>query len=368
MDIDGIESTARTLLHDQKGVDGDIMSRHISMIKEKGLGQALQHFSGQTLSTTLHPRPHLLTNPPQRHPTLPVHPHPALMVRLSEEQQSCLTDHQARILPPPMTDPPLPIDVTMKAQQTLGSFTLAMTFEERLHELAVQGGPLLVADDFVPNNGVNVSSYPKDVAPPGAIEVHMAANQRKGRVIVLPLEFARESCAAAGIPFHVSSCMVGQKQDADPPIGRLISDYSHPPDASLMFVGKKGLNKAHFTPIRNPTAADICQMHANAVAAFPGVPIVAARLDISSAYNRLRVRPRDIPLGALLFQGSDGVEYVAMPIVEWFGSQTSIFKWSLRISCLWQHRGASVTPKHCLRGCTRMTTLCLEAWNLWGKL
>jgi hypothetical protein len=120
-------------------VDGDIMSRHISMIKEKGLGQALQHFSGQTLSTTLHPRPHLLTNPPQRHPTLPVHPHPALMVRLSEEQQSCLADHQVRILPPPMTDPPLPIEVTMKTQQTLGSFTLAMTFEERLHELAVQG-------------------------------------------------------------------------------------------------------------------------------------------------------------------------------------------------------------------------------------
>ena len=329
MDIDAIESTARTLLEDHKGVDVDIMSRHISMIKDKGLGQALKHFSGQTLSTTLHPRPLLVTNPPQRHPTLPVRPHPALMVRLSEEQQSCLTDHQARILPPPMVDPPPPIEVTTKTQQTLGSFTLAMSFEERLHELAMEGGPLLVADDFVPNNGIDVSSYPKDVAPPGAIEVHMAANQRKGRVIVLPLAFARESCAAAGIPFHVSSCMVGQKQDADPPIGRLISDYSHPPDASLMFAGKKGLNKAHFTPIRNPTAADICQMHANAVAAFPGVPIVAARLDISSAYNRLRVRPRDIPLGALLFHGCDGVEYVAMPIVEWFGSQDSNFHFQM---------------------------------------
>jgi len=329
VDIDAIESTARTLLADHKGVDEDIMSRHISMIKDKGLGQALQHFSGQTLSTTLHPRPLLITNPPQRHPTLPVHPHPALRVRLSAEQQSCLTDHQARIPPPTVTDPPPPIEVTPKTQRTLGSFTLAMSFEERLHALAMEGGPLLVADDFIPNNGVSVSSYPKDVAPPGAIEIHMAANQRKGRVIVLPLEFARESCAAAGIPFHVSSCMVGQKLDADPPIGRLISDYSHPPDASLMFAGKKGLNKAHFTPIRNPTAADICQMHANAVAAFPGVPIVAARLDISSAYNRLRVRPRDIPLGALLFHGSDGVEYVAMPIVEWFGSQDSNFHFQM---------------------------------------
>ena len=96
-----------------------------------------------------------------------------------------------------------------------------------------------------------------------------------------------------------------------------------------MFVGKKGLNKAHFTPIRNPTAAGICQMHANAVAAFLGVPIVAARLDISSAYSRLRVRPRDIPLGALLFQGSDEVQYVAMPIVEWFGSQDSNFHFQM---------------------------------------
>ena len=56
---------------------------------------------------------------------------------------------------------------------------------------------------------------------------------------------------------------------------------------------------------------------------------MAARLDISSAYNRLRVRPRDIPLGALLFHGSDGVEYVAMPIVEWFGSQDSNFHFQM---------------------------------------
>jgi hypothetical protein len=123
--------------------------------------------------------------------------------------------------------------------------------------------------------------------------------------------------------------MVGQKQDADPPIGRLISDYSHPPDASLMFERKKALNREHFTPIRNPTAADICQLHANAVAAFPGEPIVAARLDIASAYNRLRVRPRDIPLGALLFEGSDAIQYVAMPIVEWFGSQDSNFHFQM---------------------------------------
>jgi hypothetical protein len=123
--------------------------------------------------------------------------------------------------------------------------------------------------------------------------------------------------------------MIGQKLDADPPIGRLISDYSHPPDASLMFPGKKALNRAHFTAIRNPTAADICQMHANAVAAFPGESIVAARLDIASAYNRIRVRPKDVPLGALLFESAQGEACVAMPIVEWFGSQDSNFHFQM---------------------------------------
>ncbi len=131
--------------------------------------------------------------------------------------------------------------------------------------------------------------YSMDIAPPGAIEIHMASNQRKGRVIVLPLAFAREACAAEAIQFHVSSCMVGQKQDAVPPIGRLISDYSHPLGASLMFEGK-AINMAHFTPIRNPTAADICQMHANAIAAFPGEPVVAARLDIASVYYRIQIQ------------------------------------------------------------------------------
>ncbi len=84
-----------------------------------------------------------------------------------------------------------------------------MSFEKSLHGLAVEGGPLLVADDFVPNKGRGVRPYPLDIAPPGAIEIHMASNQRKGRVIVLPLAFAREACAAEDIPFHVSSCMVG---------------------------------------------------------------------------------------------------------------------------------------------------------------
>ena len=36
-----------------------------------------------------------------------------------------------------------------------------------------------------------------------------------------------------------------------------------------------------------------------------------------------------MPLGALLFEGNDGETYVAMPIVEWFGSQDSNFHFQM---------------------------------------
>ena len=130
-----------------------------------------------------------------------------------------------------------------------------------------------------------------------------------------------------------------------------------------MFPGKKTLNKAFFTAIKNPTAADICQMHTNAIAAFPGEPIVAARLDIASAYNRIRVRPHDVPLGALLFESAQGDTYVAMPVVEWFGSQDSNFHFQMveEDHMSLEHIGASVTTMLYSRECTPTTTLCLAA-------
>jgi hypothetical protein len=141
----------------------------------------------------------------------------------------------------------------------------------------------------------------------------------------LPLDVAQRECSRAHLALHVSNVSIANKPGAEPPIGRLISDYSHPEGASMMFDGKKELNKLFFTPIRNPTAADICQMHANAIVAFPGEVLIAARLDVASAYNRIRIHPPSIPLGALYFIGADGVEYVALPTVEWFGSQDSNF-------------------------------------------
>jgi hypothetical protein len=134
-------------------------------------------------------------------------------------------------------------------------------------------------------------------------------------------------CRRAGLPFHVSCCTIAAKPDAD--IGRLITDYSHPVGGSMMFDGKKGINSLVFGPIRNPTAADICQIHANAVHVFPGLPLEAARLDIGTAYNRNRVAPSDAALGALVCEvvESDGSvrTLVAIMLTEQFGSADSNF-------------------------------------------
>jgi len=97
----------------------------------------------------------------------------------------------------------------------------------------------------------------------------------------------------------------------------------------MMFPDKKMLNASVFGRIKNPTAADICQIHANAVHVFRGAPLEAARLDIGTAYNRTRVAPSDAPLGTLICEvaGSDGKISVmaAIMLTEQFGSADSNF-------------------------------------------
>jgi hypothetical protein len=149
-----------------------------------------------------------------------------------------------------------------------------MSTDKKLHLLATHGGQFLVADDFRPNGGLGVVPYPPSVAPMATVEAHMAINQRKGRIIILPLSFARQQCERAGLAFHVSNVSIANKPEAEPAIGRLISDYSHP---LMMFDGKKAIiNKRVYTSICNPTAADVCQLHQNAIAVFPGEEVIAA--------------------------------------------------------------------------------------------
>ena len=101
IDIDAIESTARSLLDGGLGVDQSMMAGHISTIRAKGMGQALKRMSDQMLPCTLHPRPHLISVPPDRHPPLPVQQHPTWVVKLTLPQRAALEEHCARIPPPP---------------------------------------------------------------------------------------------------------------------------------------------------------------------------------------------------------------------------------------------------------------------------
>ena len=47
-----------------------------------------------------------------------------------------------------------------------------------LHHLASVGGPYLCSEEFAPNGGNGVKPYPVSIAPPAAIEAHLAKYQR----------------------------------------------------------------------------------------------------------------------------------------------------------------------------------------------
>jgi hypothetical protein len=117
---------------------------------------------------------------------------------------------------------------------------------------------------------------------------HIAIHQRKGKCLILPMEFARAECARACLPFHVSCCIISAKPDVD--IGRLITDYSHPVGGSMMFPDKKILNASVFGHIKNPTAADICQIHANAVHGSDSAENAA--VEVAFFFPGLEIHPR----------------------------------------------------------------------------
>ena len=139
------------------------------------------------------------------------------------------------------------------------------------------------------------------------------------------LSFTQAAAETADLQFHVSRSFLVGKEGSLFNLQRLVTNYSSPEGASLMFDGKKMANATSFHRIRNPSAADLCQALLNASLSFPGERILACRMDVESAYNRIRIRPRDIPLGALIFTDVHGDKFVAMPLVEWFASQDSIY-------------------------------------------
>ena len=193
----------------------------------------LEEESERVKPMTVHPRPDLLSHPPDRIPMLPVIAHPDSVAPVSDAQREVIAQHRAMMpveQPRPPRAPPLISDIT---RARMLPYTPELSLDEKLHLLATVGGKFLVSDDFVPNYGTNVRPYPPSTAPRAATEAHMGGNQRKGRVIVLPLAFARAAARAASLPFHTSPTSIQLKLDAEPPLGRMTSDYTYPVGSSM---------------------------------------------------------------------------------------------------------------------------------------
>ena len=305
------------------GVDRARVAAHVAEVESVGLLSFLERASASCKAVTLQPRPQLLLNPPARCDPLPVAPHPFLSASIPHTHQPRLDVHLAALSINKQSEVAPPYSVPAFARAQTAPLHANMSLDAKLHWLAVLGGPLMVAENFKPNMGIDVVPYPPSMAPPSAMEAHFALNHSLNRMVILPLHFMKSAAEAASLRFHVSRSFLVGKEGSLFNLQRLVTNYSSPEGASLMFDGKKMANATSFHRIRNPSAADLCQALLNASLAFPGERIFACRMDVESAYNRIRVRPRDIPLGALLFTDVHADKFVAMPLVEWFGSQDS---------------------------------------------
>jgi len=224
----------------------------------------------------------------------------------------------------------LPVVHTADSDNLLTGFTnvdpivAKLSRAKKLEFLATNGGPVLLSPAFIANNGSGISAMSADSAPPPAMSLHFARAQAKGRGIVLPLKDAIACCAAQNIPLHISDAFIRWKDERSP-LGRLISNYSCGGECSLNNPSKKDALAKLWAPIRNPSAADLCQLYLNALASHPaGTSIECVRIDISDAYPRVRTCPSDVPETARLF-GSQDSNFQWQPIIDEVLSRLLVF-------------------------------------------
>ena len=130
---------------------------------------------------------------------------------ISPPEAELISEHQLLAVPVQRDTPEEVTEMSSVTIETLKPYVEGMSIDKKLHLLATHGGQFLVANDFRPNGGLGVVPYPPSVAPMATVEETMTINQRKGRIIILPLSFACQQCERAGIASYVAN-----KPDAKP--------------------------------------------------------------------------------------------------------------------------------------------------------
>ena len=272
------------------GLDYNSIDNQVFQVLSGGILSFIHNLSSACMGVTLHPRPEMILYPPHRINSLPAKPPSTMLTPFSPAVIEAIALHRSVITHIPLYIHPSPPAIPPATHASMAPFLPGDGIDIVLHHFACEGGPYLCSDAFTPNFGIGITPYPIYIAPPAAIEAHLAKYHREGKMLVLPLSVAQTACLADDLALHVSNVFIQPKVGEE--AGRMCADYSHPLHASMKFRGKKGLNQRYFGPTRNPQAADLCQLHINAIHTFPGQPIFACRMDVAAAYNRIRVRPK----------------------------------------------------------------------------
>jgi hypothetical protein len=94
----------------------------------------------------------------------------------------------------------------------------------RLHALASYDNRVLIHPQFAPNGGVGIVPLPDALVPGVAIAALFAADQRLGRVIVIPCRDFVAACHSAVSPFHLHRAHITAKPGN--PLGRLVVPFT----------------------------------------------------------------------------------------------------------------------------------------------
>ena len=205
--------------------------------------------------------------------------------------------------------------------QPFSSPSLSAVVAARLHSLVSYDNRVLFHPQFVPNGGVGITPLPDALVPGVAIAALLAADQRLGRVIVLPHTEFVQACHQAGVPFNTTRAHLTAKPGN--PLGRLVVPFP-----GINHQDKKPILMSRWGPLRDPQLADICQLLAHAHTVFPGGNIICAKRDVDSAYKRILHCPPDVPLLAIRFK-VDAQDLVALPLCCHFGLQDSNFQFGV---------------------------------------